>query len=228
MQTAGMHNQVRLWASQGHLQQLLVRLQQEGFVVYLTADHGNVTATGIGNPREGVLVETRGKRARVYDRPEFRDEVEPSSQTRFAGLTMAYHRLGTFSWLATSRRSQMWGTRSLPTAASLWKKSWSRLWRSPGKAHEENRRHLTEAQTGMARRRTGSSRCRRRTRRNCVRFSISISGKSFLERSRGPRLPASSCVSGAALIQSMLPFETGPWRYCLEYRARSASGFIGA
>jgi hypothetical protein len=76
MQTAGMHSQVRLWASQGHLQQLLIRLEQEGFVVYLTADHGNVTATGIGNPREGVLVETRGKRARVYDRPEFREEVE--------------------------------------------------------------------------------------------------------------------------------------------------------
>ncbi|MDX2029967.1 MAG: BREX-3 system phosphatase PglZ [Blastocatellia bacterium] len=75
MQTAGMHNQVSLWASQGHLQQLLVRLAEEGFVVYLTADHGNVTACGVGNPREGVLVETRGKRARVYDRPEFRDEV---------------------------------------------------------------------------------------------------------------------------------------------------------
>jgi hypothetical protein len=75
MQTAGMHSGVRLWASQGHFQQLLGRLQQEGFVVYLTADHGNVTATGIGNPREGVLVETRGKRARVYDRPEFLEEV---------------------------------------------------------------------------------------------------------------------------------------------------------
>lgn len=76
MQTAGMHNQVRLWASQGHLQHLLDRLQQEGFAIYLTADHGNVTATGIGNPREGVLVETRGKRARVYDRLEFREEVK--------------------------------------------------------------------------------------------------------------------------------------------------------
>ncbi len=75
MQTAGMHSQVRLWASQGHLQQLLSRLQQEGFAIYLTADHGNVTATGIGNPKEGVLVETKGKRARVYDRPEFREEV---------------------------------------------------------------------------------------------------------------------------------------------------------
>jgi hypothetical protein len=75
MQTAGMHNQVRLWASQGHLQNLLVRLHEEGFAVYLTADHGNVTALGIGTPNEGVLVETRGKRARVYDRSEFRDEV---------------------------------------------------------------------------------------------------------------------------------------------------------
>jgi hypothetical protein len=76
MQTAGMHGDVRLWASQGHLQQLLARLHEEGFAVYLTADHGNVAATGIGNPREGVLVETRGTRARVYDRPQFRDEVE--------------------------------------------------------------------------------------------------------------------------------------------------------
>jgi hypothetical protein len=75
MQTAGMHNQVRLWASQGHLQQLLVRLHAEGFTVYLTADHGNVTATGIGNPREGVLAETKGKRVRVYDRTEFLEEV---------------------------------------------------------------------------------------------------------------------------------------------------------
>jgi hypothetical protein len=75
MQTAGMHNQVRLWASQGHLHRLLARLQDEGFAIYLTADHGNVTATGIGNPGEGVLVETKGKRARVYDCKEFMDEV---------------------------------------------------------------------------------------------------------------------------------------------------------
>ncbi len=83
LQTAGMHNQVRLWASQGHLQQLLLRLSQDGFVIYLTADHGNVTAEGIGNPKEGVLVETKGKRVRVYDNVEFLDEVAakfPESQ----------------------------------------------------------------------------------------------------------------------------------------------------
>ena len=75
MQTAGMHNQVKLWASQGHLQELLLRLEQEEFTVYLTADHGNVAAIGIGNPKEGVLAETKGKRVRVYDRPEFLEEV---------------------------------------------------------------------------------------------------------------------------------------------------------
>lgn len=75
MQTAGMHDQVRLWAKQGHLNSLLNRLSAEGFAVYLTADHGNVTATGVGNPKEGVLVETRGKRVRVYDRNEFLEEV---------------------------------------------------------------------------------------------------------------------------------------------------------
>jgi hypothetical protein len=75
MHTAGMHNQVRLWASQGDLQQLLARLHEECFAVYLTADHGNITATGIGNPREGVLAETKGQRVRVYDRHEFLEEV---------------------------------------------------------------------------------------------------------------------------------------------------------
>jgi hypothetical protein len=75
MQTAGMHDQVRLWAGHGHLNAVLARLHAEGFVTYLTADHGNVTATGIGNPKEGVLVETKGKRVRVYDRIELLEEV---------------------------------------------------------------------------------------------------------------------------------------------------------
>ena len=154
MQTAGMHNQVRLWASQGHLQQLLVRLQQEGFVVYLTADHGNVTATGIGNPREGVLVETRGKRARVYDRPEFREEVAAKfpDSIRWPNYGLPTGSARSPGW-RSRRPSRMKVTRSLPTAASRWKKSWCRSWRSPGKANEENRRHLAKDQTGMAGRR---------------------------------------------------------------------------
>lgn len=72
---AGMHNQVRLWAAQGHLHQLLRRLDDAGFAIWLTADHGNVAATGIGQPREGILVETKGQRARIYDQALFLEEV---------------------------------------------------------------------------------------------------------------------------------------------------------
>jgi hypothetical protein len=75
MQTAGMHNQVRLWASQGHVDELLNRLAKENFAIYVTADHGNVTATGIGIPKEGVLAETKGRRVRVYEHEDFREEV---------------------------------------------------------------------------------------------------------------------------------------------------------
>lgn len=76
--TAGMHSQVRLWAADGKLSSLLERLHQEGFTVYITADHGNVAATGIGSPKEGILVEFKGKRARVYDKPSFRADVKKS------------------------------------------------------------------------------------------------------------------------------------------------------
>jgi hypothetical protein len=50
-------------------------LWEKSFAVYVTADHGNVTATGIGVPREGVLAETKGQRVRVYDRDDFREQV---------------------------------------------------------------------------------------------------------------------------------------------------------
>ena len=112
MQTAGMHNQVRLWASQGHLQQLLVRLQHEGFVVYLTADHGNVTATGVGNPREGVLAETKGQACHASTTAlTSGTKSPPSSRSRCAGRTTAYHRHVTSSWRAISRRSRMTATK---------------------------------------------------------------------------------------------------------------------
>jgi len=70
--TAGMHQQVELWLTRyRYLTKLVNRLVQEGFTVYLTSDHGNVWACGVGRPKEGVLVEKRGQRARIYDDPAF-------------------------------------------------------------------------------------------------------------------------------------------------------------
>ena len=62
----GMHNQVRQWAGQGYLANLLDLLLDHNFAVYLTSDHGNVEATGCGRPAEGAMADIRGERVRVY------------------------------------------------------------------------------------------------------------------------------------------------------------------
>ena len=71
--TAGMHDAIRLWSDDAI--SLIDRLFNEDFEVFMTADHGNIAADGIGTPREGVLVEVAGKRARIYDNPNFRAEA---------------------------------------------------------------------------------------------------------------------------------------------------------
>lgn len=63
---AGMHNQVRQWANQGFLLDLIGLLHKNGFRVYLSSDHGNVEAEGIGRPAEGIIVDLGGERVRVY------------------------------------------------------------------------------------------------------------------------------------------------------------------
>ncbi len=37
-----------------------------GYSIFITSDHGHVEATGFGQPFEGLLAQTRGKRARIY------------------------------------------------------------------------------------------------------------------------------------------------------------------
>ena len=54
---------------------MLSRLINEGYEVFMTADHGNITAEGVGKPSDGVLVETTGKRARIYPNEEFRTKA---------------------------------------------------------------------------------------------------------------------------------------------------------
>lgn len=73
--TAGMHQQIRLWAEQGYLAQLIDHLLKNRFAVYLTSDHGNIAATGKGRLPDGVLAETRGERARIYHSEIFRQQM---------------------------------------------------------------------------------------------------------------------------------------------------------
>jgi len=68
-----LHQRVRLWAERGELTEAIRRLLRVGFDVWLTSDHGCTVARGIGRPREGVLVESRGTRVRFYTDPAFRE-----------------------------------------------------------------------------------------------------------------------------------------------------------
>lgn len=74
--TAGMHNQVRQWAELGFMSNLLDLLLDNGFQIFLTSDHGNIEATGIGQPKEGATAELRGERVRVYPNSNLRTNVK--------------------------------------------------------------------------------------------------------------------------------------------------------
>lgn len=73
--TVGMHNQINQWCQNGFLSALIDQLLELGYKIWLTADHGNIQCDGIGQPREGVIAETRGERARVYPTEELRAQV---------------------------------------------------------------------------------------------------------------------------------------------------------
>ena len=62
---------------------LFALLLDQGFQVYLTADHGNCEAVGTGRPNQGVIAETRGERVRVY-RGEL---LRADSARQFPGTT---------------------------------------------------------------------------------------------------------------------------------------------
>lgn len=73
--SAGMHAQVAQWCQGGYLGKLIDYLLDHDYDIWLTSDHGNIECKGKGRPSEGVLAETRGARARVYQTPELRSRV---------------------------------------------------------------------------------------------------------------------------------------------------------
>ena len=58
--------QIRAWCETGFVEKLVRLLDNYGYQIYLTADHGNVDAQGIGRLSQGVVSEVRGERVRTY------------------------------------------------------------------------------------------------------------------------------------------------------------------
>lgn len=72
----GMHNQVQQWAGLPYIANFIDLLMDNGFRIYLTSDHGNIEATGCGQPKEGSIAEQRGERARIYSDALLRGQVK--------------------------------------------------------------------------------------------------------------------------------------------------------
>jgi hypothetical protein len=62
----GIANQIEGWCETGFVEQLFGMLLDEGFQIFVTADHGNVEAVGVGRPNQGAGAETKGERVRIY------------------------------------------------------------------------------------------------------------------------------------------------------------------
>jgi hypothetical protein len=71
----GMYAEIDVWLKSGYLQQLILKLVEKEYTVYITSDHGNTESIGIGRPRQGALVETKGERVRIYKDQIFQDEA---------------------------------------------------------------------------------------------------------------------------------------------------------
>lgn len=71
----GMHNQIKIWAKRGYLNCLISKLNELGFSIYITADHGNVEAIGTGKVNEGSIAESRGERTRIYKTEALRADI---------------------------------------------------------------------------------------------------------------------------------------------------------
>ncbi len=75
----GIAGQVRAWCETGFVEKLFLLLAEHGYQIYLTADHGNVDAEGIGRLTQGVVSELRGERVRTYRSETLAASVPPET-----------------------------------------------------------------------------------------------------------------------------------------------------
>jgi len=74
--SAMMHQEVQHWADSAFLSDLLELLFHWYDDIFLTSDHGNDEAIGIGSLSQGALVKEKGGRCRMYTTPQFRQEAQ--------------------------------------------------------------------------------------------------------------------------------------------------------
>lgn len=66
------NSELENWLKANFLHQFIGQLSQQGFEIYLTADHGNLECVGRGRINQGVTVESAAQRLRVYKSEKIR------------------------------------------------------------------------------------------------------------------------------------------------------------
>jgi hypothetical protein len=80
-------SELHLWLNTDYLARLLTDLHRENFTIYITSDHGNTESIGIGRISEGILVEQKGERVRVYtDAILFKDAAKKIDGISWTGV----------------------------------------------------------------------------------------------------------------------------------------------
>lgn len=70
-----MISELSTWLSTNYLNQFIADLVNQDYDVYITSDHGNVECLGAGRIHEGVLVNTKGERTRIYQSENIRNQT---------------------------------------------------------------------------------------------------------------------------------------------------------
>ena len=82
----GLQQGVENWTKNMHLVHLLTNLLEQGFAVYMTADHGNTSAVAEGRfQKPGVLAEPASRRAVIYQSYTDALELDKFTTARYSG-----------------------------------------------------------------------------------------------------------------------------------------------
>lgn len=68
-------SELKTWLNSSYLDRFLEDLTHAGFDIYLTADHGNVECIGKGRITQGVTVDSKGERVRIYSSQNIRNHT---------------------------------------------------------------------------------------------------------------------------------------------------------
>lgn len=82
----GMYTGLSTWLESGNLSVLINRLMQDGFTIYLTADHGNTSAIAQGRfQKPTIITENASRRAVIYQSFAGAEELDRFSVIEYTG-----------------------------------------------------------------------------------------------------------------------------------------------